>query len=122
MATAKQQVLELKVELEQAKATTWPVKEAAEATKQESYDLRVQETEVHLAKELAEVCKEYWQVTWTEAFNLARVLATLEWRKDENIYYPPDIHEVPVALPPPAALALTPSEQPLTTQASIWLA
>ena len=35
-------------------------KEAVEALKQVSYDLGLQETEVCLADELAEVCKDYF--------------------------------------------------------------
>lgn len=56
-------------------------------------------------------------MTWIEALNLEGVPATVEWRKAENVYYPPNIHNVPTALPLLAALAPTPSEQPPTTQA-----
>lgn len=59
LETTKQQVLEPKAELKQAKAAARVVEEVAEATKQASYDLGVQETEVYLAKELVEVCREY---------------------------------------------------------------
>ena len=47
----KQQVLELKAELGRPR-------EAAEASKLESYKLEVQETEVRLADELAKVCRD----------------------------------------------------------------
>ena len=40
----------------------------------------MQETEVRLADELAEVCRDYCKEVWMEALNLARVLATSEWR------------------------------------------
>lgn len=59
---------------------------------------------------------------WTETLNLAGVLAALEWRKAENIYYPPDIHEASVALIDPGANfapAPTAPEQPSTTQVSL---
>ena len=74
--------------------------EAAEAVEQASYNLRVQETEVRLADELAEVCRDYCQEVWVEALNLARVPVTSEWRKAQNVYYPSDIREVPTALLP----------------------
>ena len=59
-----------------------------------------------------------------EALNLAGVPAALEWRKAENIFYLVDIRKVPATLPPPIALAPTPtsSEQPSTTQAPFPLA
>lgn len=115
LATAKQQVLELKAELEQAKAATRAVEEAAEAMKQASYDLGVQETKIHLVEELVEVCREYYQVTWAKALNLTGFPATSEWRKVENVYYPLDIREVPTALSPPVALVPTPFEKLPTT-------
>ena len=59
LATTKQQVLELSADLEKAKAAAWMAEEAAEALKQASYELGVYETEVQLADELAEVCKDY---------------------------------------------------------------
>ena len=52
--------------------------EAAEAVEQASYNLRVQETEVRLADELVEVCRDYCQEVWVEALNLARVPVTSE--------------------------------------------
>ena len=53
-------------------------KEAAEAVEQASYNLKVQETEVRLADELAEVCRDYFQEVWVEALNLAIVPVTSE--------------------------------------------
>ena len=67
----KQEVLELKAELGRAKEVT-------EASKLESYELRVQETEVRLADKLAKVCRDYCKEVWMEALNLAGVPATLE--------------------------------------------
>jgi len=78
LATAKQQVLKLKAELQRAKDVTLMTEEAAEASKQASYDLGVQETEVCLVDELAEVCRDYCQEVWMEALNLVEVPATSE--------------------------------------------
>ena len=71
-----------------------------------------------MAKELVEVCRDYCQEVWIEAFNLARFLVTSKWRKAENICYSPEIRAAPVALPPPTALVPTLSDQPSTTQVS----
>ena len=40
----------------------------------------MQEIEVRLADELAEVCIDYCKEVWMEALNLTRFLATSEWR------------------------------------------
>ena len=63
-------------------------KEAAEALEQAFYDCGVQETEIRLAEELVEVCRDYYKEVWAEALNRARVLAASEWRSVENIFYP----------------------------------
>jgi len=119
LATTKQQVADLKAELRKAKEAARTAKEVAKA--QASYDLGVQETEVHLVEELVEVCRDYYWKVWAETLNLAGVPATSGWRKAENIYYPPNIHEVPATLPLPTAPASTSSEQPSITQALFLL-
>ncbi|XP_030964273.1 axoneme-associated protein mst101(1)-like [Quercus lobata] len=68
-----QLVLELKSDLQKAKEAAQAEKEAAEASKQVSYLLGIKETEIRLAEELVEVCKDYCKVTWEEALNLAGV-------------------------------------------------
>ena len=78
LATARQQVLELKVDLEKAKEAARTAKEVAEALERAFYDHRVQETKVRLAEELAEVYSDYCQEVWVEALNLAGVPATSE--------------------------------------------
>ena len=50
--------------------------EAMEASKQASYKLGVQETEIQLMDGLAEVCRDYCKEVWLEALNLAGVPAT----------------------------------------------
>ena len=108
LAIEKQQLLELKVELQKAK-------EATEALEQVFYGYGVQETEIQLTEELTEVCRDYYKEVWGKALNWAGVPAASEWRNAENIFYPKDIREVPTVLLPPAALALTSFEQPSTT-------
>ena len=51
-----------------------------EASRQASYNLRVEETEIRLAKELAKVCRDYYKEMWMKALNLTGVLAASEWR------------------------------------------
>jgi len=51
-------ILELKAELEKAKATAWTAEEVDEASRQASYNLGVEETEIWLAEELAEICRD----------------------------------------------------------------
>nr|POE89676.1 hypothetical protein CFP56_38064 [Quercus suber] len=117
--TAKERVLELKAELQRAKEAVRMSKEAVEALEQASYNCRVQEIEIWLAEELAEVCRDYYKEVWAKALNWAGVPAAFEWRSAKNIFYPEDIHKVPTMLPPSAVLTLPSSEQPSTTQASL---
>ena len=62
LATQRQLVLELKLELQRAKEVAQAKKEAAEAAKQASYLLGIEETETRLTEELAEVCRDYCKV------------------------------------------------------------
>ena len=110
LATEKYRVLELKTKFQKAK-------EAAKALEQASYDRGVQETELWLAEELVEVCRDYCKEVWAEAFNCAGVRAAFEWRNAENIFSLEDIREVPTVLPLPLAFALPSSEQPSTSLA-----
>ena len=117
LATEKQLVLELKTKLHRTKKVARTAKEAAEALGQAPYDRGVQETKIRLAEELVEVYRDYCKELWAEALNRTGVPAAFKWRNAENIFYPKDIREVTVVLPPPIALALPPSKQPSTTQA-----
>ena len=81
------------------KAEVGRAKEAAEALKMESYEIEVQETEVCLADELVEVCRDYCNEVWMKALNFARVPTTSEWRQARNVYYPSDIREVSTETP-----------------------
>ena len=96
-------------------------KEAAKAKKQASCLLDVEETQAKLTEELAEVCKDYYNVTWAEALNLATVPADSEWRQLRNVYYYLEIREILVALSFPFATAPKSSKQPLTTQVALPL-
>ena len=72
-----------------------------------------------MSDELAEVYRDYCKEVWIEALNLARVPTNSEWREARNIFYPPDIREVPANLPSSPALVPLLIEQPLTTEAPL---
>jgi len=55
--------------------------------------------QVRLAEELSEVCRDYCSVTWDKALNVAGVPTDSVWRLPENIFYPPEIREVPANAP-----------------------
>ena len=68
--------MKLSADLEKAKVTAWMVEEAVEASKQASYELWVQKTEVQLSDELAEVYRDYCKEVWLEALNFVGVPVT----------------------------------------------
>ena len=112
LATQKQMVIDLKVELQKTKEEAQLAKEAAEAEKKASYQLGVEETEVRLTEELSEVCQDYCDMTWDKALTVVRVLADSVWRQPGSIHYHPQICEILSTSSPPAP-ALEFSEQPL---------
>ena len=62
--------------------------QAWDEAEQKGYDLRVVETEETLRAEVPAVCRIYCAQTWNEALNRAKVEASFELRKADNIYYP----------------------------------
>ena len=82
----RDQVEKARVKAEEAKAKA--EKERDEA-KQHSYDVGVAETEDALRAEVPTVCRAYCTQTWEEALNRARIDASFELRKSENIIFPP---------------------------------
>ena len=100
--------LSLKVELEKAKVEAQVVKEVAKVAEIVAYKRGVLETEQRLANEVAEVCRDYYIVTWNETLNSAGVSADSKLRKAENVYFPKHIREIladlsstTLPLPPP---------------------
>lgn len=63
------------------------VEDIAQA-KQAGYDVGVKETEDALRAQVTEVCRGYSLQVQTEALNLARMDASSELRKTQNIFYP----------------------------------
>lgn len=70
LATQKQLVIDLKAELQKAKEEAQLAREAAEAEKKAAYQLGVEETQVRLAAELLEVCRDYCNMTWDKALTI----------------------------------------------------
>ena len=86
-------------------------REASEAAETASYERGVLEMETRLAKEVVRVCRDYCAEMWAETLNRAGVLTNSELRSVENIFFPEDIREVPVTLPPPVVDPLHLPEQ-----------
>ena len=84
----KDQAEKAKAEAEKARVEA---KKARDEAEQKGYDLGVVETEETLRAEVPAVCRIYCAQTWNEALNRAKVEASSELRKADNIYYPPTI-------------------------------
>ena len=94
-------VADLQAELQKAKKEVQLAREATEAEKKASYQLSVKETKISLTKELSEVCRDYYDVTWDKALTAAGVPADSGLRLLGSIYYHPQIWEIPSASFPP---------------------
>ena len=116
LATEKAAVLDLKAELQKAQEALKVAKEAAKAVEAAAYERGVLETEARLTVEVTVVCRDYCTETYYQALDRAGVPADFDLTRADQVYYPEDIREDPIAFPPPAALPLPPPEQPLTTQ------
>ena len=116
MVTEKQMVIEFREELRKAREVALLLKEATEAEKQVAYDLGVQETQSRLTEEFSTVAKDYCDITWGKALNVARVLADSNLRWPESIYYDSDIRELPGPGSPPPEHPTQVSEVPITDQ------
>ena len=121
LATEKQAVLDLKVVLQKdkeeaqlAKEEAQLVKEAVEAEKRATYQLGVEEIEARLSEELPEVCRDYCNISWAQALNAAGIPADSALRLSENVFFPPEIQEIP-------ADATEASEQPTVVPDAIPL-
>ena len=116
LATEKQMVTELREELRKAREAAQLLKEATEAEKQAAYDLGVQETQSRLTEKFSAVAKDYCDITWGKALDVARVPVDPNLRRPENIYYDSDIHELSGSGSPPPEHPAKVSEVPITDQ------
>ena len=101
LATEKQMVTELRKELCKVREAAQLLKEAIEAEKQAAYDLGVQETQSRLTEEFSVVARDYCDITWGKALDVAEVPADSNLRRPESIYYDSDIRELPGPGSPP---------------------
>ena len=69
LATEKQMVLDLNVQLQQAKEAAQVAREVAEVTVAASYERGVKDTEVRLTEEVAVVCRDYFTESWGVAMD-----------------------------------------------------
>ena len=79
--------------------------------------LGVEETQVRLIEELSIVCREYCGISWGKALDVARVPADFDLRRPENVYYNPEIRELPSPDSSHPEQATQASEQLLVDQA-----
>ena len=77
---------ELREELRKAREAAQLLKEAAEAEKQASYALGVQETQSRLTEEFSAVARDYCDITWEKALDVAGVPADSSLRRPESVY------------------------------------
>ena len=85
---------ELREELRKAREAVQLVKEVAEAEKQAAYMLGVEETQARLTEEFSAVCRDYCDIYWGKAFDVAGVPVDSDLRRPESIYYNPEIREL----------------------------
>ena len=95
-------VTELREEFRKAREAAQLLKEVAEAEKQATYALRVQETQGRLTEEFFAVTRDYCDISWGKAFDAAGIPTNSSLRRPESIYYDPDIRELsdPSSSPP----------------------
>ena len=72
-ATKNQLVTKLREEFRKAREAVQLVKEVAEAEKQAAYTLGVEETQARLTEEFSVVCRDYCDISWGKALNVAGV-------------------------------------------------
>ena len=95
LAIEKQLVTKLREELRKAREAAQLLKELAEAEKQAAYMLGVEETQARLTEEFSAVCRDYCDISWGKALDVARVPTDSDLRLFESIYYDPEIRKLP---------------------------
>ena len=94
MATEKHLVTELREELRKTREAAQLFKEAAEAEKQAAYALGMEETQARLTEEFSAVARDYCDISWDKALDVAGVPVDSGLRRPESIYYHPEIREL----------------------------
>ena len=86
--------MELREELRKAREAAQLLKEATEAKKQAAYTLGMEETQARLTEEFSVVCRDYCNISWGKALDVAGVPADFGLRRPKSIYYDPEIREL----------------------------
>ena len=94
MATEKQLVTELRKELRKAREAVQLLKEVAEAKKQAAYMLGMEETQARPIEEFFAIARDYCNISWGKAFDVAGVPADFGLRRPKSIYYDLEIREL----------------------------
>jgi len=76
----------------------------------------VQETQSRLTEEFSAVARDYCDITWGKALDVAGVPADFVLRRLESIFYDSDIRELPGSESPPPEHPAKVSEVPITSQ------
>ena len=100
MATEKQLVTELCEELRKAREAAQLLKEVAEAEKQAVYTLGMEETQARLIEEFYAVARDYCDISWGKAHDVAGVPADSGLRRPEptaQVSELPQVDQVPPA-------------------------
>ena len=116
LAMEKQMVTEFREELYKAREATQLLKEATEAEKQAANALGVQETQSTLTEEFSIIARDYCDISWGKALNVAGILTNSSLRRPESIYYDPDIHELSGPSSSPSAQPAQVSKVPIADQ------
>ena len=109
-------VTEFREELRKAREAAQLLKEATEAEKQAAYALGVQETQSRLTEEFSAVARDYYDITWGKALDVAGIPADFSLRQSESIYYDSDIRELSGPGSPPPEQPAQVSEVPIADQ------
>ena len=94
MATEKQLVTDLREELRKAREAAQLLKEAAEVEKQAAYMLGMEETQARLTEEFSAIAREYCDISWGKALDVAGAPADSGLRRPKSIYYDPEIRKL----------------------------
>ena len=86
LVTEKQLVTKLHEELRKAREAAQLVKEAAEAEKQAAYTLGMEETQARLTEEFSAICRDFYDISWGKALDVAGVPMDSGLRRPESIY------------------------------------
>ena len=87
---ARDKAVRAKQEAEFAKTEAETAKDKAE---EEGYEAGVADTQASLKAQIPGVCRLYCSQVWEEALKRARVEASSDLWKAENVFYPPAIRE-----------------------------